>query len=287
MAKPTIRSSWVMANGVKTHYSECGDEGPAVVLLHGGGPGSSGKAGWRFMLPALAEAGFRVYAPDQLSYGLTDTRPHAWPLNGHQSLVDHVAAFIGALCLENVLLAGNSQGAYVAAKYTLDHPANVRKLFLIGSATISAAMGFPMPDTEGLRLMNSYDGTPKAMRAFLEAITFDRSTVTDELIADRVAVSNRPGMSDSVKAFAEGRAKASKDPNWKQRFEVRTRLPQLNIPAMFIWGADDKFAPMSLGKSIEPLLPNIKFTYVEGAGHQCQTDRPDIVNRMVVDFFKV
>lgn len=286
MATPTIRSSWVMANGVKTHYSECGDEGPAVVLLHGGGPGSSGKAGWRFMLPALAEAGFRAYAPDQLSYGLTDTRPHAWPVNGHQSLVDHVADFIDALCLENVLLAGNSQGAYVASKYTLEHPGNVRKLFLIGSATIASAMGFPMPDTEGLRLMNSYDGTAKAMRAFLEAITYDRSTVTDDLIADRVAVSNRPGIAESVKAFAEGRAKVAKDPNWKQRFEVKTRLPQLNIPALFIWGANDNFAPMSLGKSIEPLLPNIKFTYVEGAGHQCQTDRPDVVNRMVIDFFK-
>ncbi len=70
----SYHNGWVLANGVRTHYSWAGTEGPAVVLCHGGGPGSSGGAGWRFMLPALAEAGFRVYAPDQISMGWTDAR---------------------------------------------------------------------------------------------------------------------------------------------------------------------------------------------------------------------
>lgn len=286
MAQPKIRSSWVLANGVRTHYSEAGDAGPAVVLCHGGGPGSSGKAGWRFMLPALAEAGFRAYAIDQLSFGLTDARPHAWPVNGHQSLVDHVADFVDALCLDEVMLAGNSQGAYVAVKYALDHPEKARKVFMIGSGTISAAMGLPMPETEGVRVMNAFDGTPRAMRAFLELVTVDKNTVTDELVAERVAAANRPGVAQAVKAFNEGRARMAKDPNWRQRFDLSSRLPQMTIPAKFIWGQLDTFVPVELGHKLEKLLPNIPFTYVEGAGHQSQTDKPEMVNRMVIDFLK-
>lgn len=102
-----------------------------VLIIHGqerkarshfitrGRSSACGAAGWRFMLPALAEAGYRAYAPDQLSMGFTDTRPHAWPVNGHQSLVDHVHDFIEALCLDEVYLVGNSQGAYVAANMLL------------------------------------------------------------------------------------------------------------------------------------------------------------------------
>src|SRR5262245_19901804 len=107
-----INDGWVLARDVRTHYSWAGTRGPAVILLHGGGPGSSGYVGWRQTIGPLADAGFRVFAPDQLSMGLTDARPHAWPVNGHQSLVDHIADFVEALCLDHVHLAGNSQGAY-------------------------------------------------------------------------------------------------------------------------------------------------------------------------------
>ena len=58
---PGMMSRWVrLASGAKAHYMTSGDKGPAVVLLHGGLPGSSGTAGWRFMMPFLGQNGFRV-----------------------------------------------------------------------------------------------------------------------------------------------------------------------------------------------------------------------------------
>src|SRR6516162_5753128 len=115
----SIRSSFLLAKGVRTHYSETGDAGPAVVLCHGGGACISANAAWYMILPRLGEH-FRCDAPDQLGYGLTETKPHAWPVRGHQSLVDHLADFIEALCLDELMLVGNSQGAYVAAQYAVD-----------------------------------------------------------------------------------------------------------------------------------------------------------------------
>ena len=286
MATVPWRSSWVMAGGIKTHYSEAGEDGPTVILLHGGGPGSSGAAGWRFMIPALAPH-FRVYAPDQLSFGQTDmSDPSAWPHNGIESLVEHVADFVDALCLDNLYVVGNSQGGYVAAKYALDHPTRVKKLFLIGSATIAGAMGVAPMMTPGMKALLEYDGTEKKMREFLEAIVTDQSTVTDDLVKGRNDAYNLPGVPEATKVFTDVRPKLISDPNLNQRYSLEGRLNRLTTPTKFIWGAEDKFAPPELGHQFQDKIPNIPIEYIEGAGHQVQTDKPEIVNKMVIDFFK-
>jgi len=286
MATQPWRSSWVMAGGIRTHYSEAGDDGPAVILLHGGGPGSSGAAGWRFMIPALAPH-FRVYAPDQVSFGQTDmSDPHAWPYNGIESLVEHVAAFADALCLDTFHVVGNSQGAYVAAKYTLDHPTRVKKLFLIGSATIAGAMGIAPIMTPGMKALIEYDGTEKKMRAFLEAIVTDQNTVTDELVKGRNDAYHLPGVPEATKVFSDVRPKLISDPNLNQHYSLEGRLNKLTIPTKFIWGAVDKFAPPELAHQFQGKIPNLPIEFIEGAGHQVQTDKPDIVNKMVIDFLK-
>lgn len=279
---------WVLANGVRTHYAWAGTEGPAVVLIHGGGPGASGAAGWRFMLPALAEAGFRAYAPDQLSMGMTDARPHAWPVRAHQSLVDHVRDFIEALCLEDVGLVGNSQGAYVSVKYALDNPHRVSKLFLIGSGTISQAMDVSRPGDQNpaVAALRDYDYSIEAMRHFLGAIVNDPSKLSDELVQSRHEAANRPGIRESRQAFEEAVRRRGADPKLKQQFMLLDSLPKLAIPAKFVWGKEDKFAPVEMGYQLEKLLPNIPFSYIEAAGHQCQTDQPELVNRLVVEFMR-
>jgi pimeloyl-ACP methyl ester carboxylesterase len=61
-----ISSRFVMAGHVRTHYSEAGENGPPVVLLHGGGAGSPGEAGFGRVMPALASR-YTVYALDSVS----------------------------------------------------------------------------------------------------------------------------------------------------------------------------------------------------------------------------
>lgn len=277
---------WVLARGVRTHYSWAGTEGPAVILLHGGGPGSSGEAGWRFMLPALAAAGFRAFAPDQLSMGWTDARPHAWPILGHQSLVNHVHDFVEALCLDEVAVVGNSQGAYVAAKYSLDHPEHVSRTFLIASGTISSAMGIEHPPSPARDALRDYDETVEGMRRFLEAIIHDKSKVTDDLVRSRHEAATRPGIRESRQAFEAYRARMATEPKLQLRFNLEGTMPRFAIPAQFIWGKNDSFAPVSMGYQLEKRLPNIPFEYLDDCGHQCQNDQPKIVNEMVIQFLR-
>lgn len=280
-----FHNSWVLANGVRTHYSWAGTEGPAVILLHGAGPGAGGAAGWRFMLPALAKAGYRAFAPDQLSMGLTDTRPHAWPVNGHQSLVDHVHDFIEALCLDEVCLVGNSQGAYVAAKYTIDHPEKVKKVVYIGSNTIYQAMQeIPERKLRSFLEVIGYDYTEESLRKFMNRNSFGDTVVPEELIQLRHQAANRPGVREANKAFDDYLAKMNTDAKLWDRYCIKDSLPKIKVPGKFIWGKHDAVAPIETAYKLEKLLPNIEFEYIDNCGHQCQTDQPELVNQLVIDF---
>ncbi len=283
MADMTLRSRFVLAGRIRTHYTEAGGNGPAVVLCHGGGPGSSGEAGFARIMPLLADK-FQVYAPDGVG-GFGETDPY-WPVNeGTQSRTDQLEAFIDALCLDQICLAGNSQGAWVAAKYALEHPDRVRKLFLISSLTIAGAMGVPTPVTEGMKALRSYDGTKQSMRQVMEALVYDKSVVTDQLIEIRNEAANRPGAPAARDAFEQGQARLAKDPNLRLKFEVIHTLPRLAIPTVFAWGEQDTFAPPEIGRELQKLLPNVPFHFIPKAGHQVQTDQPQALADLMLAHF--
>jgi len=283
MAEFHLRSRYVMAGHVKTHYSETGHNGPPVVLCHGGGAGSSGEAGFPRLMAELGTK-FQVYALDSVGgYGHTD--PYAPVTEGVQSRVDQLESFMDSLCLDQVCLSGNSQGAWVVAKYALEHPDRVKKLMLIASSTIARAMGIKSPETEGLRALRAYDGSPPSMRRMLEALVWDKSKITDELVELRNNSANRPGAPEAYRSFQAGTQKLMQDPNFRLKFEMNHTLPRLTIPTMFIWGEEDNFAPVNLGRQMEKLLPNIAFQYVPKAGHQVQNDQPEVVSKLMSDFF--
>jgi len=277
-----LRSRNVMAGRIRTRYSECGNNGPAVVLCHGGGPGSSGEAGFGQLMPTLA-ARFQVYALDSVG-GFGETDPYYPASEGVQSRVDQLEAFMDTLCIEKAVVGGNSQGAWVAAKYALEHPDRVDKLVLIASNTIAGAMGMEIPMTEGMRAIRAYNGTTESMRAFLQTIVWNKDLITDDLVKLRNDCANRPGAEEARKIFQEGQQRLTKDPNLRLKYDMRDSLPRLTIPTICIWGEDDGFAPVELGRQLEKMLPKVKFYYVAKAGHQVQNDQPQLVSKLIMDF---
>jgi len=57
------------------------------------------------------------------------------------------------------------------------------------------------------------------------------------------------------------------------------------IPTIIIWGDSDTFALPETGKKIGELVPEAKFHWVPGAGHQVQTDKPDEATAIIREFF--
>jgi pimeloyl-ACP methyl ester carboxylesterase len=279
-----IRSRFVRTDGFRTHYTESGGDGPAIVAMHGGGAGSSGEAGMAPLIRALPDR-FRVIAPDSVGgFGKTDA--HAPAPYGLHSRVDHLESVVEALCLDRFTLLGNSQGAWVAARYAALHPEKVERMILIGSATISSAMGLPDEPTPAMAALFNYDGTREAMRKVLESLVYNKSIVTEELIDLRQNSAARPGAMDAFRAAVKAQRDYVAHPVLRQHFDMRAVLPALTkaIPTIVIWGENDDFAPVHLGRAVEKMLPDAKFHYVDTAGHQVQNDQPDLVGKIVTAF---
>lgn len=284
MTQMGSRSRFVLAGGVKTHYTESGGDGPVLVAMHGGGAGSSGAAGMGALMSLLSDS-FRVIGLDSVGgFGLTD--PSGPVEYGLQSRVDHLAAFVDALCLERFTLIGNSQGAWCVAKYTTMRPDRVEKLIMLGTGSVGSAMGQKMPPSEGQKLMQGYDGTRAGMLKLMEGLVYDRSKISDELVDLRQAAVERPGAPEAFKALGAAIRRQQSDPLFQPMFDLSTSLPAITklIPTIMIWGENDIFAVPELGRRLEPLLPDVRFHWVERAGHQVQTDRPDVVAAIVRDF---
>lgn len=232
------------------------------------------------IMPLLEER-FRVVAPDSVGgFGLTD--PYAPAPYGLQSRVDHLEDVVDALCLERFTIVGNSQGAWCAAKYALLHPDRVERMVLIASNTIARAMGLKAEVTPGLKLLDGYDGTRAAMAALMGGLIFNKELITDELIETRQSSATRPGAKEAFEAQATGTRYLQTDPAMSLNFSMQS-LPALTkvIPTLMIWGEEDIFASPSLGRALEPLLPDVKFHWIPKAGHQVQTDQPRAVAELL------
>lgn len=115
-----VTHRFVDARGLRMHVAVAGPEdGKPVVLLHGW---PQHWYLWREVMPALADAGYRVYAPDLRGFGWT-----AAPEDGYEKeqLAADVLALMDALDLDRVRLAGHDWGGYTGWILTLRHPERI------------------------------------------------------------------------------------------------------------------------------------------------------------------
>ncbi|GAB2961494.1 alpha/beta hydrolase [Amycolatopsis acidiphila] len=284
---PGMASRWVrLANGARAHYMTSGDTGPAVILLHGGLPGSSGLAGWRFMAPYLGARGFRVYCPDMPAFGLSDTRPEYWP-RGMEDFVDFIHAFADALCLDRFHLAGNSMGCMNTVNYTVAHPDRVLSFALV-AGDIGDLVPEDVQPPKGQFHLTAYDGTREGMRSMMEAIVHRTEAVSDDLVEMRY-------LSACARMEAHRRFWPTllqyrhitpwTDQNRAARLSTKGRLDRLDIPGIYLYGRQDVLTPVDWGHVQEDHLPGVQFFYPDDCGHQGQTDRPDLFNPVFAEFF--
>ena len=287
VAVPGLASRWVrLASGAKAHYVTSGDTGPAVILLHGGLPGSSGTAGWRFMAPFLGANGFRVFCPDQPGFGLADTRPEHWPVGPH-SHVEFVHEFANALCLDTFHISGNSMGGTTAVNYIVAHPERIASFVLIGTDIGDAA---PLDKRPPAAVhFEEYDGTREGMRRLMTAIIARGAAIDDDLVEMRWRSAEQQKDSRAQWWPTQLQYRGTipwADRNLQASMSTKGRIERLEIPGLYLYGADDVLTPVSWGHEHEDVLPNVQFFYPEGAGHQSQTDLPDLFNDVFLEFLR-
>jgi pimeloyl-ACP methyl ester carboxylesterase len=121
-----IKHDFAFSNGIRMHYVEQG-EGPLVLLCHGW---PETWYSWRHQIPQLAAVGYRVVAPDQRGYGLTDA-PTAVEAYDILHLAGDLVGLVNALGEERAVIIGHDWGSVVAAATALLRPDLFRALGLL------------------------------------------------------------------------------------------------------------------------------------------------------------
>src|SRR6478735_2370052 len=104
-----LREGYAAVGDQSLHYVEAGD-GPLIVLLHGF---PEFWFGWRLQIASLAEAGFRVVAPDTRGYNLS-SKPEGFEAYAVDLLAADIRALIGELGAESALLVGHDWGGTIS-----------------------------------------------------------------------------------------------------------------------------------------------------------------------------
>ncbi len=116
----------ISANGL-THFvrDSGGAKAPVAILLHGF-PDSS--AVWSKVTPMLAEAGYRVIAPDLRGFGETDMAPRVADYDIFNGAFKDVLAIMDALHVDQAHIVGHDFGAPVAWALAAQHPERFKTL---------------------------------------------------------------------------------------------------------------------------------------------------------------
>ncbi|MCA9911937.1 MAG: alpha/beta fold hydrolase, partial [Anaerolineae bacterium] len=123
-----IEKQFVRVGDVQLHVVTAGPtDGEPILLLHGF---PEFWYGWHNQIPFLAEQGYRVIAPDQRGYNLSD-KPEGVDAYGLDQLAADVIGLIDALGYEQVNLVGHDWGAAVSWWVANLYPERLKKLIIL------------------------------------------------------------------------------------------------------------------------------------------------------------
>jgi len=133
----------VQTNGIGLRVALAG-KGPLVVLVHGW---PESWYSWRHQIPALAEAGYRVAAPDVRGYGGSD-KPAAIEAYAIKEMCADIAGLVEALGERQAILVGHDWGAPIVWHTSLFFPQRVRA---VAALSVPHAGRGPAPRIELFR----------------------------------------------------------------------------------------------------------------------------------------
>jgi len=313
----TVNHRVINTNGINMHIAEQG-QGPLVILCHGF---PELWYSWRHQLPALAEAGYHVVAPDQRGYGQTDC-PDAIDAYTLLHLTGDIVGLVQALGAERAVIIGHDWGAQVAWSCALLRPDLFSALGLLSVPYV------PRPDVRPTAIMQHFAGEQQFYQQYFQepgkAEAEFEADVRTTMLKFLYAGSGDAPLEQRLRLVFDKSAKCldsatvpARLPTWltEQNLDVFTkefertgfrgglnwyrnvdrtweltpflRGAKLRQPSLFIAGENDVVVTLARQaiENIKDAMPNLRTkVLLPGAGHWIQQERPTEVNTLLIEF---
>lgn len=271
----SFTQGYLDAGGIRTRYLHAGaPHKPPLILLHG--TGGHLECYSRNLL-AHGEH-FDTWAIDMVGHGYSDKPAHPYEIDVY---VEHLRAVMDALGFQQAHLSGESLGGWVAARFALKYPARTGRLVLntTGGATLIPAV---MERIKTLTMAAVRNPDWATVKARLEWLMADPSSVTDDLVACRQAIYQAPGMLEAMPHIL-----CLQEPDIRARNNLSdVEWQSIASPTLVLWTDKDPTAAVEVGERLAGLIPGARFALMKNCGHWPQFEDPVTFNALHLDFLK-
>jgi len=196
-----------------------------------------------------------------------------------------VTDLLDALDLPEVAIVGNSMGGNVAARVAASEPERVRRLVTIGG--VGTALFSPSPP-EGVKLLVQFveDPTRERLVAWMEAMVFDPSILTDELVELRWKTAQDPAALEDVRRMFNPTTLAAMRRAPLGAPDQVAVLARIKAPTLVTWGRDDRVTPLDNVLVPMRVIRNCEVHVFPDCGHWAMLERKDEFERVVLEFLR-
>jgi pimeloyl-ACP methyl ester carboxylesterase len=282
-----IEHTSVIVNGVSLHVAQAGPaDGPLVVLLHGF---PEFWLEWREYFAPLAQAGFRVVAPDQRGYNLS-SKPQGVAAYRLDLLAADIFALADSLGRKTFRLVGHDWGSTVAWWMATRNPSRLERLVTIDAphpaVWINAVRHDPVQRrkswyVQALRIprlpeflirLGGYSGLTKALTSAARKDAFP-----PEILTQYKTAWQQPGALTAMINWY--RAVTSDD--------LAMPAPKsITVPTLILWGDKDIYVGPKLAEACAALCSDVRVVHFPDAGHWLPHDERDAVIGHLLEFLR-
>ena len=235
-------------------YVEMG-QGPVALFVHG--VLLNGYL-WRHQLAHLSSMR-RCIAIDLLAHGATEIAPTQDVSSNACAAM--IREFLDALRIDQVDLVGNDSGGGIALIFAANHPERLRSLTL---TDCDAHDNWPPEAFKGFLAMSAQGGLPQALAGLLadkasyrspQALgpAYEHPNKVDDATIEAYL---RPLVATPQRTADVARFLAAFD--CAQTVAVESKLKQLHVPTLIVWGTDDIYFDVKWSRWLENTVPGTR-----------------------------
>ena len=245
-----IQSRMAEINGLDIRYFTAG-HGEPLIIVHGGGDGAASD--WMKNITILSRK-YTVYIPDMPGFGMSQSIDGTYNIGDMVDFVDNFACSMG---LDTFFLMGHSLGGGISLHYALKYPRKIRKLVLVSSLCLGKEIAW------WVRLFSSpviCQALGNAVVSLFKGIKYIARYFGPWEIVEPVSKTSIQ-IGSCIATLTE------------QTIVLLSRLPEIVVPTLVMWGARDPIVPSTQAYAAAQLIPDCQVKVFENCGHSVYRDR--------------